>query len=197
MVACCLVGCAGGEADVKEPASADEQVSTDENVAASAKKLLEQGNPKKINLVDIVEGSGDDWKAWIKISTAFDPTLSVYSTDSFPSETKAVVITFSVSNMDCEQQDMYWCYQLATADGSVSLWNDTSAADKLTVTGDGKYQFVFDATKALGGAITGVESLQIVFPGLTETTTTVVELESAIALTDEADISLYESKKLD
>lgn len=165
--------------------------------AASAVRLVEQGNPKKINLVDIVEDGGDDWKAWIKISTAFDPELSVYSCDMVPENTAAVVVTFKVSNMDCTEQNMYWCYQLATADGTVSLWDNTSLADQLTVTGDGTYQFVFDATKALGAPISKVESLQMVFPGLTETTATVVELVEAQAITDESEIALFTSGKLD
>ncbi|MBE5940110.1 MAG: hypothetical protein E7266_06910 [Lachnospiraceae bacterium] len=193
---CCLTACGSNDKDTNKETTTQAET-TEGNVAASAKKLLEQGNPKKINLVDIVEGKDDDWKAWIKVSTAFDPTLSVYSTDSVPAGTQAIVVTFKVDNMDCEQQEMYWCYQLITADGTVSLWNDTSAADKLTVIGDGTYQFVFDATKALGGAIQTVESFQMVLPGLTETTTTTVEFVSAVALTDAKDISMYESKKLD
>ena len=165
--------------------------------AASAVKLLEQGNPKKIPLMDIVEESSEDWKAWIKVSTAFDPELSVYSSDMVPANTQAIVVTFKVSNMDCGQQTMYWCYQLIGENGTVSVWNDTSPTDQLTVTGDGTYQFVFDATKALGGAIVTVESLQMVFPGLTETTTTTVELLEAKAITDASDIGLFTSGKLE
>ena len=195
---CFLTGCSSNEEAEKETETkAKTEAETDNKETAVGKKLLEQGNPKAINLLDIVEEDDTDWKAWIKVSTAFDPTLSVYSTDSISTGTQAVVVTFNVSNMDCEQQDMYWCYQIITADGTVSLWDDTSAADKLTITGDGKYQFVFDATKALGGPIQTVESLQMVFPGLTETTTTKVELVSAVALDNADDIAKFQSKKLD
>ncbi len=165
--------------------------------ASSAVKLWEQGNPTSIVLADIVEESSEDWKAWIKVSTAFDPTLSVYSSDLIPQNTQAVVVTFKISNMDCGMQNMYWCYQLITADGTVSLWNDTSAADKLTIDGDGTYQFVFDANKALGAPIDKVESLQIVLPGLTETTTTKVEFLGAKAITDANDVSLFTSGKVE
>ncbi len=165
--------------------------------AASAVKLWEQGNPTTITLSDIVEESSDDWKAWIKVSTAFDPTLSVYSADLIPQSTQAVVVTFKVSDLDCGTQNMYWCYQLITGDGTVSLWNDTSTADQLTIDGDGTYQFVFDANKALGAPIDKVESLQIVLPGLTETTTTKVEFLGAKAITDANDVSLFVTGKVE
>lgn len=165
--------------------------------AASAVALCKQGNPTTISLADIAEESKEDYKAWIKVSTAFDPELSVYSADLIPENTQAIVVQFQVSNMDCGEQDMYWCYQLITADGTVSLWDDTSAADKLHITGDGTYQFVFDAGKALGMPIVTVESLQMVFPGLTETTQTTVELLDAKAITDAGEVSLFTSGKLD
>lgn len=199
VAACFLTGCSSDETAEKESTTtkARTEAETDNKETAVGKKLLGQGNPKAINLVDIVEEGDTDWKAWIKVSTAFDPTLSVYTTDSISADTQAVVVTFNVSNMDCEQQDMYWCYQIITADGTVSLWDNTSAADKLTITGDGKYQFVFDATKALGAPIQTVESLQMVFPGLSETTTTKVEFVNAVALDNVDDIAKFESKKLD
>ena len=165
--------------------------------APSARSLKEQGNSAKIYLADIVEGKGDDWKAWIKVSTAFDPTLSVYSADLIPENTEGFVVNFKVKDMDCGEQTMYWCYQFKTASGTVSLWNDSSAADKLTITGDGTYQFVFDAMKAVGEPILQVESLQIVFPGLTEKTTTIVELTGAKAVTDAADLAFFATGKVE
>lgn len=165
--------------------------------ASSASSLKEQGNPTQINLADIVEGEGDDWKAWIKISTAFDPTLSVYSYDLIPENTEGFVVDFSVKNMDCGEQTMYWCYQFKTAGGTVSLWNDTSEADQLTITGDGTYQFVFDANKAIGEPILQVESLQMVLPGLSENTTTVVEILGGKAVTDAADLSFFKTGKVE
>ena len=198
VAACFLTGCSSEDATEKESTTkAKTEGTTEKQEQTIGKKLLEQGNPKSINLVDIVEEGDSDWKAWIKVSTAFDPTLSVYSKDSVPAGTQAVVVTFNVSNMDCEKQDMYWCYQIITENATVSLWNENSEADKLTITGDGKYQFVFDATKALGEPIQTVESLQMVFPGLTENTTTKVEFVSAVALDNADDIAKFESKKLD
>jgi len=164
---------------------------------ASARSLKEQGNPTKIYLADIVEGKGDDWKAWIKVSTAFDPKLSVYSYDLIPENVEGFVVNFKVSDMDCGEQTMYWCYQFKTASGTVSLWNNSSAADQLTIAGDGTYQFVFDAIKAIGEPILQVESLQMVFPGLTEKTTTIVELTGAKAVTDAADLSFFATGKVE
>lgn len=163
----------------------------------SARSLKEQGNPTKIYLADIVEGKGDDWKAWIKVSTAFDPKLSVYSYDLIPENTEGFVVNFKVKDMDCGEQTMYWCYQFKTASGTVSLWNNTSAADQLTITGDGTYQFVFDAIKAVGEPILQVESLQMVFPGLTEKTTTIVELTGAKAVTDATDLAFFSTGKVE
>ncbi len=165
--------------------------------AASAYSLKEQGNPTKVYLADIVEGKGENWKAWIKISTAFDPTLSVYSCDLIKENTEGFVVNFKVQDMDCGEQTMYWCYQFKTASGIVSLWNDTSAADKLTISGDGTYQFVFDAITAVGEPILQVESLQMVFPGLSENTTTIVELTGAKAVTDAADLAFFATGKVE
>lgn len=164
---------------------------------ASAVALVKQGNPTKIYLAEIAEGKGKDCKAWIKVSTAFDPTLSVYSYDLIPENTEGFVVNFKVKDMDCGEQTMYWCYQFKTASGTVSLWNDSSAADKLTITGDGKYQFVFDAIKAIGEPILQVESFQMVFPGLSEDTTTIVELTGAQAVTDAADLSFFATGKVE
>lgn len=165
--------------------------------AASAVSLKKQGNPTKIYLAEIAEGKGDDCKAWIKVSTAFDPTLSVYSCDLIPENTEGFVVNFKVKDMDCGEQTMYWCYQFKTASGTVSLWNDTSAADKLTITGDGTYQFVFDAIKAIGEPIVQVESFQMVFPGLSEDTTTIIELTGAQAVTDAADLAFFTTGKVE
>ncbi len=164
---------------------------------ASARSLKEQGNPTKIYLADIVEGKGDDWKAWIKVSTAFDPKLSVYSYDLIPENTEGFVVNFKVKDMDCGEQTMYWCYQFKTASGTVAVWNTSSTADQLKITGDGTYQFVFDAMKAVGEPIVQVESLQMVFPGLTEKTTTIVELTGAKAVTDVADLSFFKTGKVE
>lgn len=164
---------------------------------ASAVSMVKQGNPTKIYLAEIAEGKGDDCKAWIKVSTAFDPTLSVYSYDVIPENTEGFVVNFKVKDMDCGEQTMYWCYQFKTASGTVSLWNDTSAADKLTITGDGSYQFVFDAIKAIGEPILQVESFQMVFPGISEETTTIVELTGAYAVTDAADLASFATGKVE
>lgn len=185
------------ETPTPEPTATSTPTPSPTPQAASARSLKEQGNPTKIYLADIVEGKGSDWKAWIKVSTAFDPTLSVYSYDLIPENTEGFVVNFKVKDMDCGEQTMYWCYQFKTASGTVAVWNDTSTADKLTITGDGTYQFVFDAIKAVGEPILQVESFQMVFPGLTENTTTIVELTGAKAVTDAADLSFFSTGKVE
>lgn len=163
----------------------------------SVRSLKEQGNPTKIYLADIVEGKGSDWKAWIKVSTAFDPTLSVYSYDLIPENTEGFVVNFKVKDLDCGEQTMYWCYQFKTASGTVAVWNNSSTADQLTITGDGTYQFVFDAMKAVGEPILQVESFQMVLPGLTKDTTTIVEFLGAKAVTDAADLAFFATGKVE
>lgn len=180
-----------------EPTATSTPTPTPTPQAASAYSLKKQGNPTKIYLADIVEGKSEPYKAWIKVSTAFDPTLSIYSSDLIQENTEGFVVNFKVTDMDCGEQTLYWCYQFKTASGTVSLWNDTSAADKLTISGDGSYQFVFDAIKAVGEPILQVESFQMVFPGLSENTTTVVELTGAKAVTDAADLAFFQTGKIE
>jgi len=156
--------------------------------------LKEQGNPLSIKLADIVEeGSDNSWKAWIKVSTQYDPELSVYSYDLIPENTEGIIVEFTVSGMDTDSATLYWCYQLETADGTTSVWDTSSPADTLTITGDGTYTMVFDAEKALGAPISVVDSLQIVFPNLTETTTTNFTFTGAWATTEKSDLLLYTS----
>ena len=198
MMAALLLSACGtkGDVDASQGDAKNEAVEENNEQAGpkSAIDMREQGNPTTINLSDIVE---KDLTAWIKVSTAFDPTLSVYCSDLIPYGTQAFVVTFKISNADFEPQNMYWCYQFITPEGTVSLWNNTSAADQITVDGDGTYRMVFDVQKALGTSIDTVESLQIVLPGLAETTTTVVEFTEAFVLTDASEISMFTSGKVE
>ena len=178
------------EAATNEDTSATQETAAPQPAAVTS--LKEQGNPTTIALSDIAESSSDgDFKAWIKVSTQYDPNLSVYSYDLIPSDAEGIIVTFTVSDMDTDEATLYWCYQLETADSTVSVWDTSSPADTLTITGDGTYTMVFNARTALGAPISVVDSLQIVFPGLTETTTTTFSFDGAWATTDESDLSLY------
>lgn len=130
--------------------------------------MTEQGNPLEVNLAEIAEENDGEYKAWLKISTAYDETLSMYNTDSVPAGTTAIVVDMEISGMDISDTTLYWCYELTSGEDQISVWNDSSLSDKLTVNGDGKYRMVFDAKKALGGTIDNIGSLQIVFPGFDE-----------------------------
>ncbi len=160
-----------------------------------ANRMVEQGNPLSVKLSDIAEESGDTFNAWIKISTAFDPELSMYQSDMIPEGTKGIVVDFTVEGMDIDGTVMYWCYQITSGGESISLWDDTSGADKLTVDGNGSYRAVFDAQKALGGDIDKIESLQLVFPGISETTSTVVTVDYAGYIDGSMDLSDFVTGK--
>ncbi len=176
-------GCAANEpAGTADPAP--------QTPVTSAVKMKEQGNPTEILLADIAEESGDAAHAWIKISTQYDPTLSMYSYDLIPSGTIAIAVTFTVSNFDCEKSTLYWGYQLASGGKTFAVWDGTSPADTLTVTEDGTYTIVFNANTALGGPIETIESFQLVFP-CTMDTSTEVSIESAKCITDEADLAYF------
>ncbi len=176
------------------PTTDDTSSETESATPVALTSLKEQGNPLSIKLADIVEESSDGtWKAWVKVSTQYDPELSVYSYDLIPANTEGIIVEFTVSGMDTDSATLYWCYQLETADETISVWDTSSPADTLTITGDGTYTMVFDAEKALGAPISVVDSLQIVFPDLTETTTTTFTFTGAWATTDKSDLLLYTS----
>ncbi len=177
----------------KETTSAVSEETTTGPVSASL--LTVQGNPLAINLSDIVEEGTEDYKAWIKISTLYDPEDSMYNSDSIPFNCSGIVVTFKISDMDCEPVELYWCYQLTSNGETVAVWDDTSKSDKLLVSEDGTYTMVLDTQKAFQGTIETMESLQIVFPGLTETTTTKFEVLDAVSIIDSSDLSYYTTGK--
>lgn len=165
-----------------------------EDAAPKANVMIEQGNPLSINLADIAEASDDTFNAWIKISTMYDPDLSMYVSDLVPAGTTGIVVDFTVSDMDVDEATLYWCYELTSGENTISLWDNTSPAEKLTIKEDGSYRMVFDAEKALGGPIDAIGSLQIVFPGLSETTTTKFTVTSAGYLDSSMNVSDFKAK---
>ncbi|MBQ8821365.1 MAG: hypothetical protein IJZ82_01865 [Lachnospiraceae bacterium] len=158
--------------------------------------MFKMGNPASILLADIAEESGDAANAWIKVATAFDPELTVYDVTSMPANTIGIAVTFEVEDFDLGEATLYWCYQLKTADGTVSVWDTSSPTDTLTITEDGKYCLVFDANAALGAPIAQIESFQMVFP-CTTTTATEVELKSAVCCTTPEELTAYTTGKVE
>ena len=196
-----LTGCGnnsgGGAQTTTAPETTVAETTTPEETTAkqaAGKAMLEQGNPLEINLAEIVE---KDSNAWIKISTQFDPELSMYSYDSVSAGTAGIMVDFTVEDMDVDSATLYWCYQLTSGEKSISVWDTTSPAEQLTITGDGRYVMVFDANVALGGALDEIESLQIVFPGLSEDTSTVFEVNEARYLSSTEDMSVYVTGKVE
>ena len=177
-VACSNQSNDGGET-VKTQVTEQEQTTAEEKTGTELRKMTEQGNPLEVDLSEIAEKSGDGYNAWLKISTVYDETLSMYNIDSVPAGTTGIVVDFEISGMDIDKSELHWCYEIVSNGETVSLWDTSSPADKLTITEDGKYRMVFDAQKALGGTIDSIGSLQIVFPGFDETTSAKVKVTSA------------------
>jgi uncharacterized protein YceK len=158
--------------------------------AASAVKLTSQGNSNSVRLSEIAEQNGEDYNAWLKISTQYDPDLSMFNYDSAPADASAIIVDFSVTDFDLDESTLYWGYQLVSGGSTTSVWDTSSPADTLTVTSDGDYRIVFNADTALGGPIESIESFQLVFP-CTDSTNTKVTVNSVTAITDEADLQYY------
>lgn len=185
-----LTGC--GETPKTPAAPEKETEAPAETVTKEEPKytaFLDQGNPHSIVLGDIAE----DDKAWIKISTAFDPELSMYSSDVIPQKVTAFVVDFEVTGLE-NASTLYWCYMLDSGENTFSVWDDSSNSDKLEITEDGKYRFVFDAKKALGGNADVVSSLQIVFPNISDATKTQFSVTGAGYVLDD-DISSFVTGK--
>ncbi len=192
--------CSNGESNGGTGGTVGESVSADAKESGTdstskANSMILQGNPTTINLAEIAEESEDTYNAWIKISTIYDPELSMYSSDSVPEGATGIVVDFTVSGMDVDEATLYWCYELVSGGETLSVWDDTSPADKLTINGDGSYRMVFDAEKALGGTIDSICSLQIVFPGISETTTTSVTVDSAGYVDSSMNISDFQNEQ--
>lgn len=177
--------------------SSTEESSAEETVAegaVSAYPLRESGNLKSIELYEIAEEGTDTFNAWLKVATQFDPELTVYAADSLQQNTKALAVTFEVSNLDRDEVTLYWCYQLIVDGGTISVWDQSSPADTLNITEDGTYTMVFNVEQAAGGTLDSIESLQIVFP-CDELTDTVVTFDKAQGITDEADLEYFTTGK--
>ncbi|MDD6234854.1 MAG: hypothetical protein PUB17_06725 [Lachnospiraceae bacterium] len=196
-IALMSTACSNQNKTAKEVDTTAVEETITEQEQQSLKKMTEQGNPLEVNLAEIAEENDGEYKAWLKISTVYDELLSMYNSDSVPAGTTAIVVDMEISGMDISETTLCWCYELTTGENLISVWDDSSASDKLTVKEDGRYRMVFDAKKALGGTIDKIGSLQIVFPGFDETTGTKVKVISAGYLGGDADISDYVTGKLE
>lgn len=148
------------EAETTTPTEAKTDAPTTEaEGAVSAYPLRQSGNSNTIELYEIAEEGADTFNAWLKVATQYDPDLTVYASDSMQDDTIAIAVTFEVSNFDGEEATLYWCYELDSNGETISVWDQSSPAETLTITEDGTYTMVFNANKALGGAIERIGSL--------------------------------------
>ena len=165
-----LMACGSGEKKEAGTTAEDGTTVEEQDASVSAVAMREQGNPLSIDLADIVEISEDgSCGAWVKLSTKFDPELSMFSTDTLAPETVALVVDFAVTDLDVEEATLMFQYQLVNGEMTYSVWDESSAADKLTITEDGKYRMVFDTKLTTDGALTEIDSFQLVFPCASET----------------------------
>lgn len=137
--------------------------------------------------------------SWVKVATIWDPELTIYSADSFAQGSKAIAVTFEVSDMDLDSMKCYWNYMVFDSeDTEISCWDENYKTDDIVIEEDGKYQMVFDYSKVEGGDVAGLKSLQLVFPEMKEDTKTTVTLLDAKCIMDESEIgTIYQSGKLD
>lgn len=170
--------------------------------AFAATPMLKQGNLTSFNLNTIAETNKAE--IYIKISTQFDPDLSMYDYSSMPEGTKAIAVTYDISGFDQGSAPMYWCYQLQGGDytaKSLSCWDASSPTDKITVDADGRYMLVFNAKAALNGDLTLIESLQMVFAcgsvDAAASTATKFKCIGVECITDEAELANYVSGKVE
>lgn len=199
-----LTGCGNASDSSSDSQSQDQNLQSEQDISqeeveetpASASTLLPQGNSTSVYLSEIAEDNPDGYNAWLKISTQFDPDLSMYSYDSAPADSVALIVDFSVSGYDLGSSTLYWGYQLISGGDTYSVWDGSSPADTLTITQDGSYRMVFDAATALGGTIETIESFQLVFP-CSEDTDTKVTIKQVTAITDSADLQYYTTGAID
>jgi len=179
--------------ETEDVSESEEGADTEETVKEQTVfELVEQGNPTTIALADIVEEASDGtYKAWLKVSTLYDEDLSVYLSSTVPADTEGFVVDFKVTDFDAESSTLYWCYQLDAGGETLSVWDTSSAADQFTITEGGTYRMVLNAQTAFGTTIDSIESLQIVIPNLSETTTTTVEFLGAKAITSAEELAAY------
>lgn len=195
----CLAGCGSSGEDKKtKVAVTEEDPAEEEESKTSAVSMIRTGNTDTVSLNAQDVYMEDTSTSWVKIATVWDPELILYDATSFVQESKAVAVTFEVSDMDVAPTTCYWNYMVVDSEGNeISCWDTSYQTDDVKITGDGKYQMVFDCSKVEGGEVEELRSLQLVFPGMKADTTTKVTVTEAVCITDEAEIGpVYKTGKI-
>lgn len=186
----CIVGCGNAQKnDTSKQTNSESTSESSEKKETSAVSLLRTGNSDTVDLnkKDVIDP--ETLISWVKIATIWDPELTLYDASSFVQGSKAIAVTFEVSDMDVESMTCYWNYMVADAEGTeISCWDTNYQTDDVEISGDGKYQMVFDYSKVEGGDVSEIKSLQIVFPGMKTDTKMKVKVTEAVCITDEEEI---------
>lgn len=197
LAAGCISGC--GQEEKGDKAAITENDAKEEENKSSAAAMIRSGNPDtvKLNAQDVY--MEDTSISWVKIATIWDPELILYDASSFVQGSKAVAVTFTVSDMDVEPTTCYWNYMVVDSQGNeISCWDTSYQTDDVEITGDGKYQMVFDCSKVEGGEVAELKSLQLVFPGMKADTTTKVKVSEAVCVTDENELgTIFKTGKVE
>lgn len=201
MVLCLTAGCFSGcgketKEETKPVVTADSEEKENKSGAVSMSRT---GNSDTVNLNAENVYMKDTSISWVKIATIWDPELILYDASSFVQDSKAVVVTFEVSDMDVEPTTCYWNYMILDSEGNeISCWDTSYRTDDVEITGDGKYQMVFDCSKVEGGEVAEIKSLQLVFPEMKADTTTKVKVLEAVCITEETELgTTYQTGRLE
>ena len=86
--------------------SQQKKSSQNENSSAVAMKRTSNSNLIPLNNA---EGIYDEKKgsSWVKIATIWDPELTLYDTESYVKDTKAIAVTFDVTGLDIKDMKCY------------------------------------------------------------------------------------------
>lgn len=193
LIGAMLSGC-GKNSDKKKNVSVtseqSQQKKSSQNENSSAVAMKRTSNSNLIPLNN-AEGIYDEKKgsSWVKIATIWDPELTLYDTESYVKDTKAIAVTFNVTGLDIKDMKCYWNYMIADSQGNeISCWDTNYKTDDVKIEKDGTYQMVFDVSKVDGGDVAELKSLQLVFPDTSTATTMKVKVTDAVCVTDAKEI---------
>lgn len=182
----CLSGCSGSNNDASDKTTTE---TAEKKVETSAVAFERTVNPDTFPLNGEDVYMEDDGCSYVKIATIWDETLTIYDAETFTKDSKAIAITFEVSDYDLEPTTCYWNYMIADSKGNeISCWDTNYQTDDIEIKGDGTYQMVYDYSKVEGQDVAEIKSLQIVFPNSKPDTATKVKVTEAVCITDEAEI---------
>ena len=182
-----LSGCNASEEQGNSSGTTSETAGSETNTTAVGLTRTSNSDTFPLNGKDIF--MEDDSSSWVKIATIWDPTLTIYDAESFVQGSKAIAVTFEVSNFDVDPTTCYWNYMVANSKGDeIECWTTDYQTDDLKITGDGTYQMVFDFNKVEGKDVAEIKSLQIAFPHMKSDTKTTVKVTDAVCITDAEEI---------